>query len=198
MKLLSGVTPSQVNPPHMRGEHIMGKSIDDIAKIMGMEVPAGVDVSDADAAEADVIYPKTFYSVAAPRKTGTYKWGASDTVRNANDSDKSTTSTTWVKVKETRLDTAFVGSIRITWHIGTSKTVYCYGRLYRNGVALGSEYGTSGSKSIKEDFTDIDWAVNDLLQIYLKAGTDVTVHASNFQLCYDMLRSSISTTNQDP
>ncbi|GAJ14692.1 unnamed protein product, partial [marine sediment metagenome] len=47
------------------------KSIDDIAKIMGMDVPVGVDVSDANAAVGDVKATKTFYSVAAPRKEGT-------------------------------------------------------------------------------------------------------------------------------
>ncbi len=38
---------------------------------MGFHRKPGVDVSDADALVTDVINPKTFYSVAAPRKTGT-------------------------------------------------------------------------------------------------------------------------------
>lgn len=38
---------------------------------MDVAQAAGVDVGDADAAVGDVKSPKTFYSVAAPRKTGT-------------------------------------------------------------------------------------------------------------------------------
>ncbi len=37
---------------------------------MGFIIIPGIDISDADAALADVLNPKTFYSVAAPRKTG--------------------------------------------------------------------------------------------------------------------------------
>jgi hypothetical protein len=37
---------------------------------MGFIKIPGIDISDADAALADVLNPKTFYSVAAPRKTG--------------------------------------------------------------------------------------------------------------------------------
>ncbi len=39
---------------------------------MGFHLIPGVDISDADALVTDVKADKTFYSVTAPRKTGTY------------------------------------------------------------------------------------------------------------------------------
>ncbi len=53
------------------------KSIDDtevnmgFGKGKGFSPPVGIDISDADAVEADVREPKTFYSIAPPKKTGT-------------------------------------------------------------------------------------------------------------------------------
>ena len=40
-------------------------------RLLDIAKPAGADVSDADAAVGEVLDPKTFYSVAPPRKTGT-------------------------------------------------------------------------------------------------------------------------------
>jgi hypothetical protein len=37
----------------------------------GFSPPVGIDISDADAVEADVKVPKTFYSIEPPKKTGT-------------------------------------------------------------------------------------------------------------------------------
>lgn len=47
-------------------------SLDIHTGYVGLDVSkAGIDISDADAAVGDVKSPKTFYSVAPPRKTGT-------------------------------------------------------------------------------------------------------------------------------
>ncbi len=50
---------------------------------MGFIVIPGIDISDADAGLADVLNPRTFYSVAAPRKTGTMPTVALSPASNA-------------------------------------------------------------------------------------------------------------------
>jgi hypothetical protein len=162
---------------------------------------AGVDVSDADAAVGEVLAPKTFYSVAAPRKTGTYSWTASATVRTNNPTQKFTYSYSWVKLKEIKLNGTFLGSIRINYqlHSGLPPEV-AYGKLYRNAIAIGTQYTTTTTKDCSQTFSGIAWVANDLIQGYAKMGDGSTMRArlSDFQFCYDMYRATISTTNQDP
>ncbi len=50
---------------------------------MGFIIIPGIDISDADAALADVLNPRTFYSVATPRKTGTMPTVALNPASNA-------------------------------------------------------------------------------------------------------------------
>lgn len=71
--LLETVDPDLANGNIKNAINIFGK--------VGTVVP--MDVSDADAAVGDVKDPKTFYSVAAPRKTGTMPTVALDPALNA-------------------------------------------------------------------------------------------------------------------
>jgi hypothetical protein len=123
---------------------------------------------------------------------------ATDELRNSNDTQKTTTSTSYVKLKETKLGTVPAGltSIRISFDLnGNGGTVYA--RVYRNGAAIGTERSTTSVSPVTftEDFTTTTWAANDLIQLYAHVVTSGTVYVQNFRFYYGV---QIPTTNQDP
>jgi len=77
----------------------------------------------------------------------------------------STTSTSYVKVKEIRAYR--IGSIRTTFLLSEAGGGTAFGRIYKNGVAIGTERTTTSSTpvSFTEDFSGI--LVGDLIQLYI-------------------------------
>ena len=124
---------------------------------------------------------------------------ASDTLRNSNDFQQTENSATYIKSKETRLDDQPGKSIRIKFQLvrwgGAVDTVF--GRIYRNGVALGTERSTTSTQTYSEDFDCSAWVATDLIQIYVKRPTNPAslVASSNLRFYYDVI---YDTTNQDP
>jgi len=128
----------------------------------------------------------------------------SDNLRNSNDAEKTTDSVPYVKVKEIALDTGLnniTGNIRIKFGIANSEDGYnAFGKIYRNGVAIGTEQSTVGQGVVvkSEDFNGIDWSASDLIQIYAHSynGSD-DAEITDFRLYWDSM-PKVSTTNQDP
>ena len=127
-------------------------------------------------------------------------WYATETLQNSNDSTRTYTGTSYQKKKETRLNEAFTGSIRIKFSLNTSAGAGGNGRLYRNGVALGLERTVPFSWTVfSEDFTGLEWESGDLIQVYLKSYIgDSSIQTQDLQLCYNAEADPVSTTNQDP
>ena len=123
---------------------------------------------------------------------------ATDELRNSNNTQKTTTSTSYVKLKEVKLGAVPSGltSIRISFDLnGNGGTVYA--QIYRNGTAIGTERSTTSVTPVTftEDFTTTTWAKNDLIQLYAHVVTSGTVYVLNFRFYYGVM---IPTTNQDP
>jgi hypothetical protein len=163
--------------------------------------PTGVDISDADAIVTDVKIAKTFYSVAAPRKTGTMDFDATEILKNGNDSEATiAVMDVYTKEKETKLDEAFIGDIRIKFDMrcgAAAETVFA--KIYRNGVAIGTQCSTNliTYTTYSEDFSSINWAVGDLIQIYAYR-SGVGGYLQNFRFYYELDATPIAVTNQDP
>ena len=123
---------------------------------------------------------------------------ATDQLKNSNDAEKSTTSTSYVKLKETKLGTVpnSLTSIRISFDLKGSGNVVG-ARIYRNGAAIGAERSTTSTSFVTftQDFTTTAWAENDLIQIYAHASGGSTARVQNFRFYYGVM---IPTTNQDP
>ncbi|MBA7612199.1 hypothetical protein ES703_19435 [subsurface metagenome] len=141
-------------------------------------------------------------------------------VKNSNDTRKETSSTSYVKKKEVKLNENLDKICRIKFAIQsgvTGKTVY--GRIYKNGIALGAEQSWNINEySIKsEDFAANEFQTNDLVQIYVKMSADAeAIDVKDMRFYYDTLdtitkigthelvsplhieKPSISMTNQDP
>lgn len=122
---------------------------------------------------------------------------ASETLRNSNDGLKTTVLATYTKIKEIKVN-ANLSACRVKFDGQRDPTeANAYGRVYKNGVALGTErelyFGTYATYS--EDFTN--FLVNDLIQIYAKTGTGAAF-VKNMRFYYDLGLKAMSVTNQDP
>ena len=199
------------------GEHsvvIAGTGINmDAKKIENVAAPD----SDDDAPRRDTIDSKiaTHKSDASAHhiKTteDTVSSAVSDTLRNSNDNEKSTSSSTYVKVKEVKLNED-LPACRLKFDVDMFPTDgNSYAQVYKNGVPIGTEWAFSetGYVTKSEDFTG--WVKDDLIQIYLK--TPKTAYVQHMRFYYDVVITyvggwdlitdlpvtySISMTNQDP
>ena len=114
-------------------------------------------------------------------------FNAGDVLMKSADTERTTASLTYVKVKEILVNRT--GTLRIKFDIaGGDAGSRCYGRIYRNGVAVGTERIVDGATY--ETFTqDIaGWAVADLAQVYYKfedIGGGGGVKTRNFRIYAD-------------
>jgi len=130
-----------------------------------------------------------------------FKTKPSANVRNSNDASKSTSSGTYVKLKEMKINEQ-LNAYRVYFTIknmsgGAEKTYAC---IYKNGSPIGTERQTSSTtgETFSEDFTANPLSPGDLLQIYVKTTNGTWGYVSDFRLAYDLADITRSVTNQDP
>ena len=89
-------------------------------------------------------------------------------------------SATYVKTKEVKVGSG--GEYRIKFSIKVLVATTVYGKIYRNGIAVGTERST-GSGSYVEFSEDISgWASGDLIQVYIYGSSPDNVAVSNLRL----------------
>lgn len=139
---------------------------------------------------------------------------ASDTIRNSNNTEKTTTSTSYVKKKEIKVN-ATLANCRVYCEIHRSGAGTAYYTLYKNGSPVGVEHirSTGTYQGFTDDLAGL--VANDLLQIYVKSSTSDAAYCANMSLRYsnailsisgftlvvplvDTVDPTISVTNQDP
>lgn len=90
--------------------------------------------------------------------------------------------TDYVKVKEMTI--GFAGEYRFTWDMKVSGgSATAYGRVYRNGVAVGTEKTTTNTVYVAQSDDISGWSIGDKAQLYIKdedSGENVTIR--NFRL----------------
>lgn len=109
------------------------------------------------------------------------------------------TSGVYVKKKEIKI--ARGGTLRISFYIqGQAGTSYKYGRVYRNGVAVGTEQSVYelGGDTFSEDISG--WEAGDLVQLYCKTIDDTfpqthTMYTKNFRIYVS--NADLATVNLD-
>ncbi len=81
-----------------------------------------------------------------------------------SDSEKTTAATSYTKVKE--IVVTRTGTLRVSFALASSNMINAYGRVYRNGVAVGTARNTISTtpQTYSEDISG--WGPNDLCQIY--------------------------------
>lgn len=134
---------------------------------------------------------------------------ASNNLHNSNNTERSTDSTSYVKIKETQINVAMT-SVRVKYDIkcGTLGFPGIY-NLYKNGVAVGTETGDNGegtATTVTENLSSI--SANDLIQVYAKnvSGSGKNAIALNLRFYYDgqitqfstyVLSTALTVTNTD-
>jgi hypothetical protein len=125
---------------------------------------------------------------------------ASDVLKNSNNTSKTTTSATYVKIKEILINEAMAGTVRVKFDLRTNEAftpVTAYAKIYVNDVAVGTEQtDVTGSYATKSQDLPVTWVKGTLVQIYAHAnGTAAVSDVCNFRFYYDFVKS---VTNQDP
>ena len=107
-----------------------------------------------------------------------------DTLRNSNDTQRSTESEPFVKVKEVKLNED-LPNCRLKFDIEGNSTG-ADGRVYKNGAAIGTLHGHGATEwtTYSEDFSG--WVTNDLIQIYAKGWAAAATLIKNMRFCYDI------------
>lgn len=130
---------------------------------------------------------------------------ASANVRNSHDAETTHTGdTVYTKAKTITLPNGLIGAARFLFNLKTSDAgtpTIAYGRIYRNGVALGTEQTdiTGGYVTKSEDLTQT-WNPGDTCELWVKIadGTD-TVYVQNFRIAYDDSASiTVASSNSTP
>jgi hypothetical protein len=145
-------------------------------------------------------------------------WAPSEAVRNVNDAEKSTTSTTPVKVKEMRFN-EYAPKIDIYFELRSGDgTRNAYAQIYLNGTPIGTLRQNNSSTYKGYDEILGPFYAGDLLQIYawIEPG-NTGAYVRYMRLCYSYgvthfynkrlasplffsedYQAIISVTNQDP
>lgn len=127
------------------------------------------------------------YAVAA----GVQVIKASATEQHNNSTERSTTSKSYVKLKETLL--VVTGIVRTSFDLRASDGNACVGKVYKNGVAVGTERLVIGTTWTT--FTeDLVFAAGDLYQIYAHADT---IYANSALVRNQKVLGTIVTAYED-
>ncbi len=123
------------------------------------------------------------------------KYEASDNLLLSDDSENSHNTASYVKVKETVIpDDVFEdeSEFRIKFEMKSSIAALVYGRIYKNGVLVGSTQST-GSTSYVPFSDDISgWSAGDLIQLYTNSfDTGRTVYVKNFRVYGDIAHINV-------
>ena len=104
---------------------------------------------------------------------------------SSNPGEKTTASTTYVKLKQTKIGR--LGTYRIKFSLKTNWVDHpAYGRIYRNGAAVGTERSVTGTNYVVFSEDIGGWSVGDYIEIWGRiSSADASACVISFQLCVD-------------
>jgi hypothetical protein len=122
-----------------------------------------------------------------------------DMIISEANTERNTNSATYVKVKD--IEVLVTGTVTVTFSIAgvwNSGAFACYGKVYKNGVAAGTERTSAIStywdvvyETFSENFTVV---YGDNLQLYYHGESGQSAYAKNFQItCTDSRLATIVT-----
>jgi len=115
----------------------------------------------------------------------------SDTIRAEANTERSTPSTSYTKLKEFRIFAS--GVVRIQWEYkGDSNEYIAYTKVYINGTAVSEQYSVKSTTYTKESY-DVGVNNGDYIQIYCKTNvSEYPCYIRNVKLCYSILGGETS------
>lgn len=109
---------------------------------------------------------------------------AGDELEVSADTERSTPSNTYVKLKEIRL--ARDGVYRIKFDLKrVNGSATGYGQIYKNDTAIGTEQFTSSTTYLEKSEDIAGWSAGDLLQLYARC-VNPTVFVQNLRVYTDL------------
>ncbi len=118
---------------------------------------------------------------------------SSDTIQYSSDDAVSTTEGVYTKVKEIVMTDSYTGSWKINFDMRSNndlETTTVYARIYKNGVAYGTEQTTVFFDFVTktQTFTGISINSGDLIQIYARTSESPTYSSRvmNFRIMFDL------------
>ncbi len=125
---------------------------------------------------------------------------ASNSLQDSADTQKSEAIiTTLYKVKEIRINSELPGTVRVSFDLMNDNAggpTYAIGRIYKNGVAVGT-LRNSVTVNVWTTYTeDISVSPGDLVQLYfaLQNNSYPTAYCRNFRISYDKTELTSDTT----
>lgn len=186
----------------------------DVVHDTGNETIAGVKTFSSDPIIPDEAYGSGWNGVLEPPtknavydKIETMASGilvlltASDNLKYSADTERTQSSTiTYSKHKEIVIRQK--GTIRVKFDLKGSDTTYSFkGRIYVNGIAVGTERNQqgAGATTYATYSEDITIEAYDLVQLYIKneATGGLTTYCRNFRIYYDITNPDNGTVNTD-
>jgi len=129
---------------------------------------------------------------------------AAATLRHSHDAEANTTNSTWTLAKTITFNHGLKGEARFVFELkfvdNAGDGATAYGRIYRNGVALGTEQSTTDTvyASKSEDIT-YNWLADDECQLWIKTDDGTEFDAAwvqNFTIRYDNNQTvAVKSTN---
>ena len=115
---------------------------------------------------------------------------ASDTLLDSSDSEEYHGSITYTNEKEITIpDDIFSNDseLRIKFDLKSANmAITVYGRIYRNGVAVGTERSTTSTSYVNFSDDISGWSAGDLIQLYTRtAASGIVVYVQNFRVYGD-------------
>jgi hypothetical protein len=109
----------------------------------------------------------------------------SDNLRVSADTDRTTSSNSYVSVKKFTMP--FSGSFRIKFDLFAQASYSSQARIYRNGIAIGTERTKTADGSYTTYSEDLLFASGDTLEIYYKGdGSGHAAYLKNARIYYDL------------
>lgn len=109
---------------------------------------------------------------------------ASDDLLISSNGETTETATSYALKKTIVVN--FGGTYRVKFDLSGNTNGLGYGRVYRNGVALGTEQSQNGPTNSASDYVtkteDLVFAAGDSIQIYQKAQSTATSYVRNFRV----------------
>ena len=124
------------------------------------------------------------------KPTGLY-YIASDTLLDSSDNEEYHVALAYIKEKEITIPNDIFSNdseLRIKFDLKSANgAVTVYGRIYRNGVAVGTERSTTSTSYVNFSEDISGWSAGDLIQLYTRTGSNgIVVYVQNFRVYGDM------------
>jgi len=117
------------------------------------------------------------------QRKGLVAYVASDNLKISADTERSMVGASYTKVKEVMVKR--FGTIRVKFDLKCDVTDDSFGRIYVNGVAVGTERNNTTSSYVTYS-EDITVKAGDLVQLYYKQdASGNSVYTRNFRIYYD-------------